>query len=120
MLIALAKIPEYEGTIPPEQGVGAEGSSTPEKVFVGTLFFPKSSWNALFERNNQKYALKLILCTSENKAGLSPSKKNSFYLFQWKPFKMMKIAFYFILKALFILKRFKFLSCRFGHAVERD
>ena len=43
MLIALAKIPEYEGTIPPEQGGEAEGSSTPEKVFVGASFFPKSS-----------------------------------------------------------------------------
>ena len=37
-------------------------------------------------------------------------QKNYFYLFQWKPFKMMKNAFYFILKALFILKIFKFLS----------
>ena len=30
---------------------------------------------------------------------------------------MMKNAFYFILKALFVLKIFKFMSCRkFGHA----
>ena len=28
------------------------------------------------------------------------------------PLKMMKNAFYFILKALFVLKIFKFLSCR--------
>ena len=31
------------------------------------------------------------------------------------PFKMMKNAFYFILKALFVLKIFKFLSRLFGH-----
>ena len=36
------------------------------------------------------------------KVVLSPSKK-WFYLLQWKPFKMMKNAFYFILKALFVL-----------------
>ena len=39
------------------------------------------------------------------KVGHSPSKKN------WK---MMKNAFYFILKALFVLKIFKFLSWLFG------
>ena len=31
------------------------------------------------------------------------------------PLKMMKNAFYFTLKALFILKMFKFLSWLFGH-----
>ena len=31
------------------------------------------------------------------------------------PLKMMKNVFYFTLKALFILKIFKFLSRRFGH-----
>ena len=37
------------------------------------------------------------------------------YLLQWKTFKNMKNAFYFILKALFICKIFKFLSWLFGH-----
>ena len=32
------------------------------------------------------------------------------------PLKMMKNAFHFILKALFVLKIFKFLSRPFGHA----
>ena len=32
------------------------------------------------------------------------------------PLKMVKSAFYFILKALFLLKIFKFLSRLFGHA----
>ena len=31
------------------------------------------------------------------------------------PSKMMKNPFYFILKGLFVLKIFKFLSLRFGH-----
>ena len=44
------------------------------------------------------------------KVGLSPSKKNCFICFNESPLKMMKNAFYFILKALFILKIFKFLS----------
>ena len=40
---------------------------------------------------------------------LSPSKKN-FICFNDSPSKMMKNVFYFILKALFILEIFKFLS----------
>ena len=40
-------------------------------------------------------------------------KKN--YLPNWKPLKMMKNAFYSVLKALFVLKIFKFLSWLFGH-----
>ena len=43
--------------------------------------------------------------------GVSPSKQD-FFLLQWKLFKN---AFYFVLKALFILKVFKFLSWFFGH-----
>ena len=44
------------------------------------------------------------------KVGLSPSKKVFFICFNDSPSKMMKNAFYFILKALFLLKIFKFLS----------
>ena len=43
------------------------------------------------------------------KVGLSPSKKVFFICFNDSPSKMMKTAFYFILKALFLLKIFKFL-----------
>ena len=43
------------------------------------------------------------------KVGLSPSKKSFFICFNDSPSKMMKNAFYFILKALFLLKIFKFL-----------
>ena len=44
------------------------------------------------------------------KVGLSPSNKNSFFCFNESPLKMMKNAFYFISKALFVLQIFKFLS----------
>ena len=50
-----------------------------------------------------------------SKVGLSPSKKKLYCLLHWKPLKMMKNAFYFILKALSALKIFKFLSWIFGH-----
>ena len=49
------------------------------------------------------------------KVGLSPSKKQLFYLFQWKPFKMMKNFFYFILKVFFVLKIFEFFSWQKVH-----
>ena len=49
------------------------------------------------------------------KVGLSPSKKNYFIFFVVSPLKLMGNAFYFILKALFIFKIFKFLSCLFGY-----
>ena len=46
---------------------------------------------------------------------LSTSKKNCFICSNKSPLKMMKNAFYFILKAFFVLKIFNYLSCRFGH-----
>ena len=49
------------------------------------------------------------------KVGLSPSKKFIFICFSESPLKMMKNAFYFILKALMVLKIFKFLSWHLGH-----
>ena len=50
------------------------------------------------------------------KVGLSPSKKICVICLIESPLKMMKNVFYFILKALFVLKIFKFLSRIFGHA----
>ena len=41
--------------------------------------------------------------------------KNCFFLFNENPLKMKKNSFYFILKALFILKIIKLLSWLFGH-----
>ena len=49
------------------------------------------------------------------KVGLSTSENFFCYLLDRKPLKMMKNAFYFILKALFVLKIFKFLSRLFSH-----
>ena len=49
------------------------------------------------------------------KVGLSPSKKICDNCFIETPLKMIKKAFYFILKALFVLKMFEFLSWIFGH-----
>ena len=48
------------------------------------------------------------------KVGLSLSIKICFVCFNETPLKM-KNAFYFILKALFVLKTFKFLSWLFSH-----
>ena len=50
------------------------------------------------------------------KVGLSPSKKICVICLIESPLKMMKNASYFILKALFVPKLFKFLSQPFGHA----
>ena len=41
------------------------------------------------------------------------------YLANESPLKMMKTAFYFTLKALFIFKIFKFLSLLFGNGEKR-
>ena len=49
------------------------------------------------------------------KAGLSPSKKIFIICCNDSPSKMMKNAFYLILKALFVVKIFKFLSWLFYH-----
>ena len=48
------------------------------------------------------------------KVGLSPLKKDCVICLIESPLKMMKNAFYFILKALFDLKIFKYLWL-FGH-----
>ena len=49
------------------------------------------------------------------KIGLSPSKKMCVICLTESPLRMMKNTFYFILKALLVLKIFKFLSWLFGH-----
>ena len=49
------------------------------------------------------------------KVGLIPSENIWMVCFIESPLKMMKNAFYFTIKAIFILKIFKFLSWLFGH-----
>ena len=53
------------------------------------------------------------------KAGFSPSKKVCFIFFNDSPLNMMKNAFYFIIKALFVLKIFKILFNFCGHIGKR-
>ena len=53
--------------------------------------------------------------TKSINVGLSPSEIFFYICFNDSPSEMMKNAFYFILKALFVLKIFKFLSWHFGH-----
>ena len=50
----------------------------------------------------------LVVMVYVIKVGLSPSKKTCAICLIESPLKMMKNTFYFILKALFILKIFKF------------
>ena len=52
------------------------------------------------------------------KSDSHPTKKILFICFNKSPLKVMKNAFYFILKALFVLKIFTFLSWHFGHVEE--
>ena len=67
---------------------------------------------------NLNYTFKVTFKISF-KIGLSPSKNSLYYLLYWNPFKIMKNAFYFTSKALFVLKIFKFLSWFFGHVAKR-
>ena len=55
------------------------------------------------------------ISSAYTKVGLSPSKKNCVICLIESPLKMTKNAFYFILKTLFVLVIFKFLSRLFGH-----
>ena len=65
-----------------------------------------------------RYPYYLTFLPSSLKAGHLPSKKIIFICFNESPLKMMKNAFCFILKGLFFLKIFKFLSWFFGHVEE--
>ena len=57
-----------------------------------------------------------IRCQYDIKGELSRLRQ---FLAAESPSKMMKNAFYFTLKAFFILKIFKFLSWLFGHVEKR-
>ena len=59
--------------------------------------------------------MKPYISASTPKVGLSPSKTICIIWLIESPLKMMKNTFHFILKALSILKIFKFLSRHFGH-----
>ena len=72
------------------------------------------------ESNDKGYFLEVDVEYPKNlfKAGLAPSKKILFICFNKSPLKMTKNVFYFILKALFVLRIFKFLCWHFGHVEE--
>ena len=59
------------------------------------------------------------LCSGILKVGLSPFKKVNFICFYKSPLKVMKNAFYLMLKALFVLEIFIFLSRIFGCVEKR-
>ena len=68
-----------------------------------------------YERHHQQLPnetsnVQEFLYTQSLKVGLSPSKKVCVIYFNESPLKMMNNAFYFILRALSVLKIFKFLS----------
>ena len=72
-----------------------------------------NSRNACFCTKHQNFALKLKTITSVGgklKLDSHLPKKVCFICYNDSPSKMMKNAFYFILKALLVLKIFKFLS----------
>ena len=78
------------------------------------------TWNITKEiKNLRKNIQTLSKETKSNhdtlKVRLSPSKKKFFICFNDSLSKIMKNAVYFILKALFVLKIFEFLSWLFGH-----
>ena len=86
--------------------------STNIMVFKSTGQIYGASFYAYIFRKIKKYNLKTNI-KRYIKVGLSPSKKY-FSCFNRSPLKLMKNAFYFVLKALFPLKIFKSLSGVFG------
>ena len=76
-------------------------------------------WKRKMLSNYQPFVIKIlclaILNISKLKSDSQFPKKFLFICFNESPLKMMKIAFYSILKALFVLKIFKFLFWHFGH-----
>ena len=69
-------------------------------------------------KDNRTRSIKFVVANLLFKVGLPPSKKVGFICLNESPLKMMKNAFYFIVKDLFVLRIFKyfmtFLSCRKG------
>ena len=72
----------------------------PTYLMYGPLNVSNSLNPFMASGNKRSYILKV---------GPSPSKKNGFICFNESPFKIMKNAFYFILKAFLARKIFKFL-----------
>ena len=94
---------------------------------IQKLLLESGQWKTVMQRSVSKtYSepcqiskhLRSSVLREQLKSGSFLPKKFLFICFNESPFKMMKNAFYFILKALFVLKIFKFLSWHFGHIEE--
>ena len=72
----------------------------------------------IFKRLSMKQIKQIFFGKWETdfKVGLSPSKKVCVICFTERPLKLKRNSFYLILKALFVVKIFKFISWVFGHA----
>ena len=77
-------------------------------------------WDVIFEwplkvfYNPTKLTISII-SIADFKMTLPPSKKVGFICFNRRPLKMMKNAFYFMSKALFLLRYLNFCTKFFGH-----
>ena len=71
--------------------------------------------NCCFRNTFKKYFFWFYLCSFFILKSDSYFLKNCVICFTESPLKIMKNVFYFILKALFVLKIIKFLSWLFGH-----
>ena len=72
-------------------------------------------WAKNYKSTHHKFKNKKQVSKEALKLDSHLPKKNLFICFNDSPSKMMKNAFYFILKALFVLKIFKFFFLTFGH-----
>ena len=79
------------------------------------VFISITSYKAFLKNKKRSGTSLLTSFRGWLKVGLSSSRQNSFICFNESPLKMMKNAFYFIWKALFVLKIFKFFSWVFGY-----
>ena len=78
-------------------------------------FWGKNASHFFFVFRSKDHENVRAINTQEFKVGLSPSKTKYVICLIESPLKIMKNGFYFILKALSVLKIFKFLSQLFGH-----
>ena len=98
-----------------EQSLSTTSRKRPKKKLVGgfdNYCCVRGFKSAFYDQNREKTNISLFTIF---KVGLSPSKKQFFTCFDQFSLKLMKNAFYFILKAFFLLKISKFLSWIFGH-----
>ena len=97
----------------------SEKKKCPFSSIPGFRFFPMLEIENLETSESflllQIFIVSIALSMGKIKVGLSTSKKIYVICVTESPLKMMKNAFYSILKAFFVLKIFKFLSQLFGH-----